>query len=67
MHSLNFIPANRPLNPSSRPKATYSLKYNSGGLPSFFLDGANGQGSGTRALFGGSGTVTCNASSFYMV
>ncbi|XP_006980253.2 protein Tob2 [Peromyscus maniculatus bairdii] len=65
MHSLNFITAS----PASQSQLSPNAKefvYNggSGGSPSLFFDGADGQGNSTSAPFGSSGAGTCNSSSF---
>ncbi|KAK2112958.1 hypothetical protein P7K49_007224 [Saguinus oedipus] len=64
--SPRFIPAHPAPHCRLLPTAQ-EFTYQGGGSPSFFFDGANGQGSGTAAHFGGSGAVTGNRSGFYMV
>ncbi|KAL2775554.1 protein Tob2 [Daubentonia madagascariensis] len=65
MHSLNFITANPAPQSQLSPNAK-EFVYNGSGSPSLFFDGADSQGSGTSAPFGGSGAGTCNSSSFDM-
>ena len=65
LHSLNFIATNPAPQSQLSPNAK-EFVYNGGGSPSLFCDGADGQGSGTPAPFGGGGAGTCNSSSFDM-
>lgn len=65
VHSLNFLTASPAPQSQLSPNAK-EFVYNGGGSPSLFFDGADGQGSGAPAPFGGSGAGTCNGSSFDM-
>ncbi|KAM5289077.1 protein Tob2 [Ctenodactylus gundi] len=64
MHSLNFLPATPAPQSQLSPNAK-EFVYSGSGSPSLFFEGgADGQGSGPSAPFGGSGAGTCNSSSF---
>ncbi|ELW64437.1 protein Tob2 [Tupaia chinensis] len=63
MHSLNFITASPAPQSQLSPNAK-EFVYSGSGSPSLFFDGADGQGSGTPAPFGGSGAGTCTSNSF---
>ncbi|XP_004675690.1 PREDICTED: protein Tob2 [Condylura cristata] len=63
MHSLNFVSATPAPQSQLSPNAK-EFVYNGSGPPSLFFDGADGQGSGTPAPFGGSGAGPSSSSSF---
>uniref|UniRef100_A0A8D0MQ39 Anti-proliferative protein domain-containing protein n=1 Tax=Sus scrofa TaxID=9823 RepID=A0A8D0MQ39_PIG len=63
LQSLSFL-ATKPAPQSQLSPNAKEFVYN--GSPGLFFDGAEGQGSGTAAPFGGSGAGPCNSSSFDM-